>query len=231
MTALEALEGVIGLLPDAAKKSGFGSELRNAAAVPEEAQKLCDRAEDLIRLAACLGALNHEGRREQLEELVYDCLEAGKALEEARDAPSLARARQKISDLRAPVNNLNRSVVEDWQACQGNVFRPLKPYGELLKQIGGLERLGEEFVQLAEDVARIRSGDNASTLLNAVTAAFSRLEELQVRRSASLSDPAIGAFLNALAEQRATLSDLSEEVLDWLRDRNALSRFEIRPKT
>jgi hypothetical protein len=53
--------------------------------------------------------------------------------------------------------------------------------------------------------------------------------DLLQEQQAAAGDPKVSAFLQALADDRATLDLLHEEVLVWLDDQGALSKLKVSP--
>lgn len=229
MSELNHLESLLPLLPEAVKQTRFGDSLKLIGPEIADAVTRAADAKALIDIAEATSYATNEHRRERLEELVDWCSLTARKLEAAADDSSLREAKENYSSFKAAQNSLRQAIGEHWELMRARKFDPLASYGEILALVPGLEPLAKDFGVCARTAKAVNMSRGPQALHTHVVAMQLEFDRLQQARAAQVQDPSVGQFLNAIAEGRATLDDLTEAVLSWLRQHNATARFKITP--
>lgn len=226
---LEELETLLPDLPEAVKRRDLGDRLNNSIEVLRNADYQIGRLGALLEVAELTGmTVGPQGKA--IANLREEAFDVGDALEAATTDDEL---RDSIDGYKEWVQRTLASsdivVRNNWKMLAAQRFRSLASLGSLLQRIGVDAELG---ARLAEAGARAeKAGDltPATAMCAEIKALLAELEELQSKRAGTLNEGEIGAFITALAEQRATVEMITPEVRKWLADNQALSRFSVVP--
>ena len=126
------------------------------------------------------------------------------------------------------VKDLNRSVLEAWQARLNREFGPTYSLGKVLLEIEDTVDVGDLMTRAAVDALKLARGlpktENDRQAFEVGirdrNTAYSLLSDLG-------GEQAVIDFLQAVAEGQANLSHVTPDVAKWLGDRGALTRFKI----
>lgn len=225
--ALLNLETLLPDLPAAIGNRRLGDTLSQAMAKLHNADYQIDRIEALLTLSAELG---FGEAKDVLEEVLDAAYVTGEALEGAETAAQLDKALFSYEQTLIPsLNNLNRNLGQHWRTVVARQFEPMIAIGNLLSKIDAGSNLGAELAACGSRARATNDGLGGRALLDHVQTLLAQREQLQQRRREELGDGDIARFINALAEDRATIDLLTPEVMVWLNTHNALDKLKIRP--
>lgn len=229
MSELSQLQALLPSLPDAVARTRFGDSLKQIA---QEVGDVATRAADakaLIEIAAITKFATNEHRTELLEEMTGWCSLTAKALKAADTDLTLREAKDSYGKFKKAQNSLRSALGEHWDAVRRAQYEPLSAYGDILGLVPDLGRLAQGFKDCAVNSRKIGMAQGPQALLAHILAMRAELAGLQQSRSETVKDPSVGEFLNALADRAATLGHLTDEVIVWLREHNAVGRFRVTP--
>lgn len=229
---LSELEGYAGELPAAIDSRRLGETLAASTAKLRTADHQIDRTEALLDLAAEIGFGETASQKEMIEELRSAAYDAGEALEAADTAQALDKAVFRYEhDLSRSLSNLDRNLVQHWRLLASRQFEPMISIGNLLSKIDADSDLGASLAACGTAARATPDGLGGRGLLTLVRQLLATRERLQQRRRDELGEGDVATFVNALAEDRATLALLTSTVTEWLTENHALDRLKIRPAT
>jgi hypothetical protein len=230
MSALDRLEKMLPLIGPAVKRSRFGAGLAKLSDISEFAEETLSNFEACLHVATITRFANRPERVELIESVVVEAEELSRVLLTAQDERDVDKAKALQTDLRKSYEHLFRSLRGHVEVWVNENFLSLKAYAELLTRIPQTTDLGRAMERCCQDAAQIKSARNALNMLQSVDDVCRQREALNVQREALNKISGVGGFLSALAEQRATLADISPEVMEWLVETNALSAFSVQAK-
>lgn len=226
--ALVEAEGLLRELPDAVVRQKLGERLRQAMVSLSTADHQISRIVAVLELSQIVDFGRTEEQCEQLLEMKECAVEIGTLLEKAEDAEELHRAVYEYDNtLKKSLSALERAVREKLRAVAAARFQPLVAFGELLTLMNVPNNLGARLVDCGKRGLRAVSIVPLSELLATVRALLAELDTLQEERAAEIGDSDVGGFINALAENRATLAMVTPKVHEWLQKHSALERLVI----
>jgi hypothetical protein len=226
---LEELETLLPGLPEAVERRDLGDRLNTSIEVLRNADYQIGRLGALLEVADLTG-MTTGAQGNAIANLREEAFDVGDALEAASTNDEL---RDSIDGYKEWVQRTLASsdivVRNNWKVLAAQRFRSLGALGTLLQRIGVDEELGGKLASAAARADKAGELTPAIAMCSEVKALLAELEELQSKRASSLSEGEIGAFITALAEQRATVEMITPEVREWLADNQALSRFSVVP--
>lgn len=225
---LEELERTAEVLPAAAAGVKLGDQAK------QKLERFADVARQERRLRASIELANLlEGHKDsqlkaQVEKALDAAAEAADAMQEVDDEQSLADAVGEYQGFLQALNTLEVAVRPLWTRTIDQQFVPLGSVGALLEAFPNARDLGTRMVAAAATAQR-----HAQTIVLDLPAIiedlFSQRADLLKEQQKVAGDPKVSAFLQALADDRATLDLLHEEVLEWLDDQGALASLKVSP--
>jgi hypothetical protein len=228
--ALVELEALLEELPAAVERRSLGEALTGASAKLRTAEHQVERIKALLSLADLVGFGSAPGQDDLVEDLRSEAADVGEALEAADKPDELERAVWRYEkDLAGEIGALDRALRQHWTQLSGRLFQPLVAVGELLRRISGESELGDQLVACGREAQSIPTGTPAPALLEAVRRLLTTRDQLQEQRRTALGEGEVADFINALAENRATLAMVTAEVRAWLDEHGASARLQIRP--
>lgn len=228
--SLVELETLLEELPAAVDRRSLGDALTGATAKLRNADHQAERIAALLGLAELIDYRGGPGQEDLVEALRAETTEIGDALEAAESRTDLERAIWRYEkDLGNEISALDRALRQYWAQVSGRMFQPLVAVGELLRRIGGEAELGNALLACGRAAQAIPTGTPAPALLAQIRNLLGTRERLQERRRAALGEGAVADFINALAENRATLAMVTAEVRTWLDTHGASQRLQVRP--
>lgn len=228
---LVSLEALLPDLPAAVEQRRLGDGLARATAALKTSTRQIERIEALLELAQDLAYGSDEVQAETVEAVRDEAREVGGHFEAAETPLNLDKAVQQYErDLSPAVHNLDRNVRQHWQLVTARQFQPLVAVGELLSRIDAGSDLGKRLAACGAS-ASTPTSLTGRPLLEHVQALLRERERLQARRREEHGEGDIAAFVNALAENRASLGMVTEEVRAWLEENHALNKLKVRAGT
>ncbi|MFM8856498.1 MAG: hypothetical protein ACKOI2_04710 [Actinomycetota bacterium] len=192
-------------------------DLENAAgSLPE----LVEAFAAMAKAASVVRALGWEGRS-----LAPDIRNALRQAAESLDNRKIATALRGLERFRGDAKTDLMSFWHQYAAGRlGNVAE-LQVLASTLGDIDGLADLSERLESVLGDLARTQDllpSERSAQLLNEVESALRDLE-------GSLQPESVRRFLSAVARGGASIGLLTNDVIDWLREHNAVRGFRIVP--
>lgn len=229
MSKLAHLEALLPDLPRAVARTKFGDNLRSISQDIRDVANLAKDARALLAIAVATKLVDLPARRQRVEDMFDACVVAARQFEAAKDDDALRIAKDDYSEWKKSIRALSTAVIEHWENVRSKQFDPLMPYGEILALVPGLAALAQQFVACSRQAKAISLAGGATAMLDKIEAVQSTLRVLQEQRAEQVRDPAVGHFLNAVADRKATLDDVNDEVLRWLRENGGAKRFQLTP--
>lgn len=228
--SLVELEELLEDLPAAVERRSMGDVLATALSKLRTAEHQAQRVEALLGLAELIEYQSGPAQDDLVDSLRQEALDIGDALEAAETPDDLEKAVYRFEkDLGTEIGALDRALRQHWTQFSARLFQPLVAVGELLRRIGGEAELGNELLACGREAQAIPSGTPAPALLSQIERLLATRERLQERRRAALGEGAVADFINALADNRATLAMVTTEVRAWLDEHDASARLQVRP--
>ena len=229
MNKIARLEALLPALPNAVARTKFGDNLRSIAQDIRDASTLARDARALLDIAVEIGLIDNPTRRQRIEDMFDASGVAARQFEAAKDDNALRTAKDDYNEWKRSVRALGQAVAEHWDGVRSRQFDPLAAYGEILGLVPGLAPLAKQFIACSLQAKSISMSSGAVAMLEKLQAAKATLRSLQEQRAQQVQDPAVGHFLNAVADRKATLDDVNDDVLRWLRENGGAKRFQLTP--
>lgn len=216
LDALVELEGLLNDLPSAIERQKLGNQLDVSAEKLRSGIAEADRLSALLALANLLQLENKE-QLADFDDARNEARRIGKVLVAAEDASELKETTDRYErDFLFALRGIHRHVVQRWEEVVRREFRPLIQVGEMLEKLDPSSRLGKEMAACGRAAVSFQQVSNTSEFLTHVRVLVSKRDELQRIRRSDYGDGAIAEFVNALAENRATLEMITPDVRTWL---------------
>jgi hypothetical protein len=225
---LEDLEKAAELLPAAAAGVKLGDQAKQKLERFTEVARHERRLKAAIELAAMLGGQDDTQMQSQVKRVLEAADDAADAMKEVDDEPSLGDAVTEFQTFVQSLSTLEVAVRPLWTRVIEQQYAPLQSVGALLKAFPNASDLGRRMVEAAQ--AAQKHAQTPVIELPAIVKPLAKLRgELIEEQQEVAGDPKVSAFLQALADDRATLDLLHEEVLKWLDGQGALSKLKVSP--
>lgn len=224
---LEQLEALLPELPSAVERQRLGQQLDISAEKLRTGLQEAERLKALLDLTTLLGLDGHD-HRDDVVEAREEAGGVGAALLATEDAAQLKQATDRYErDFLPALKRLHRNLIQRWDVVSTRDFRPLIQVGEMLQRLDQGSDLGADLASSGRDATSYKPGASASEFLNSVSDLLTRREQLQEQRRKNYGEGAIAAFVNALAEDRASLEMVTPEVRRWLDEHDASKRLLV----
>lgn len=230
-TTLAPLDELIELLPkiDKAKeRARLGTALQKATASAERLDSFPALMEGLTTLVEAADA-DFEAVRSEIGASLSEIVKMSRILAGEPTIEQLDAINQiGLTRLPFEMEKIERVIEGVWRKAAQDALGGQAALGEVLTNIPGTEALGSDLLKLAarakklEDTSRPPADrvKERDTLVVEASALNDRLLAVGVA-------PPIAAFLVAVAARPVRLSDLTDEILGWIRDHDALALFTV----
>lgn len=230
-TTLAPLDELIELLPkiDKAKeRARLGTALQKATASAERLDGFPALLEGLTTLVEAADA-DFEAVRSEISASLSEIVKMSRILAGEPTIEQLDAINQiGLTRLPFEMEKIERGIEGVWRKAAQDALGGQAALGEVLTNIPGVEALGSDLLKLAarakklEDTSRPPADrvKERDTLVVEASALNDRLLAVGVA-------PPIAAFLVAVAARPVRLSDLTDEILGWIRDHDALALFTV----
>lgn len=230
-TTLAPLDELIELLPkiDKAKeRARLGTALQKATASAERLDGFPALLEGLTTLVEAANA-DFEAVRSEISASLSEIVKMSRILAGEPTIEQLDAINQiGLTRLPFEMEKIERGIEGVWRKAAQDALGGQAALGEVLTNIPGVEALGSDLLKLAarakklEDTSRPPADrvDERDKLVVEASALNDRLLAVGVA-------PPIAAFLVAVAARPVRLSDLTDEILGWIRDHDALALFTV----
>ncbi len=228
--ALVDLEALLPGLPAAVDGRRLGEGLSRATASLRTADRQVDRIAAALELATLLEYGASGPQAEMLAEMREAADFAGESLEGAETPADLERAVSAFErELATAISNLDRNLAQHWRLVSSRRFEPMVAIGNLLGRIDEGSDLGRRLAACGASAKAVPEGIGGRALLEKARLLLAERAALEERRKSELGEGEVADFVNALAEDRASLAMVTDEVRGWLKDNHALERLKVRP--
>jgi hypothetical protein len=201
------LEALLPGLPAAVEGQRLGEGLARATASLRTAERQVDRIAAVLELARLLEYGAAAPQSEILAEVHEAADFAGESLETAETPAELERAVSAFErELASAVNNLDRNLAQHWRSVSSRRFEPMIAIGNLLGRIDEGSDLGRRLAECGATARAVPEGIGGRALLDRVRGLLEERTGLEKRRREELGEGDVAEFVNALAEDRATLA-------------------------
>jgi hypothetical protein len=227
---LVELEALLPKLPEAVSQRRLGDQLANATEKLKGAPQQAAKLEVLLAMSAEVSGADGGDLSDVIAKTRRSAIELGESLSEAESEDSLREALWAYEKEFTPaMQSFDRAVRARVKAKAQNDYQPLIAYGALLGKIGATAELGARLTAFGQKAIGPVDQLQPLDLLEVVRRNDREFGQLQADRAALVGSDAVGAFLNALAERRATLDMVTPEVWTWLTENGALGQFSVTP--
>ncbi|WP_375187819.1 hypothetical protein [Sphingobium yanoikuyae] len=230
-TTLAPLDELIELLPkiDKAKeRARLGTALQKATASAERLDGFPALLEGLTTLVEAADA-DFEAVRSEIGASLGEIVKMSRILAGEPTIEQLDAINQiGLTRLPFEMEKIERGIEGVWRKAAQDALGGQAALGEVLTNIPGVEALGSDLLKLAARAKKLEEASRApadrvkerDTLVVEASALNDRLLAVGVA-------PPIAAFLVAVAARPVRLSDLTDEILGWIRDHDALALFTV----
>jgi hypothetical protein len=230
-SALAPLDELIELLPNIEKtkeRARLGTALLKVTASAEQFDNFPARFEALGILVEAADA-DFEAVRFEIGTALGEIIKISRILADEPTIEQLDAINQAgMTRLPYEMEKISNCIEAVWRKASQDALGGQAALGAVLTSIPGVEALGRDLLEVAarakrlEDVSRPpadRVKERDTLILEA--------SELNDRLLGGGVAPPIAAFLVAVAARPVRLSDLSDDILGWIRDHNALALFTV----
>lgn len=227
---LADLETLLEQLPDAVARRRLGDNLNQASEKLKTSGQQAAKLGALLDVADLIGFVSQGDADHVVDTARRTAADVGESLSEAHDETTLRESIWAYEREFLPaVVSLDRSVRSRIRAVAQERYHPLITYGQLLGGIAATADLGARLTTFGQKAVLPQDQVATTDLATVIRRQKQDYEALQAERTATVGAGAVGEFLNALAEHRATLAMITPEVWDWLKANDALDRFDVMP--
>lgn len=230
MNQLSKLAELMPSIAPAIERTRFGAGLADLRTIETDADTIVSDFAAALAVSGKTRFAERSDHREQLENVVLTAADLSRLLLAASDDRDLAKAKASIDELKKSCQLLFRSIRGHTETWVDREFGPLRTYGELLQKIPYTEMLGKAYQQCHQEALLAKASRGLKDLNQIVVKVCDVKDALDAQRKALSEIPGVGDFLNAIAENRATLADLTPDVLKWLVSTGSLTTFSVQPR-
>ncbi|KIG17586.1 hypothetical protein DB30_03067 [Enhygromyxa salina] len=186
-----------------------------------------DRIEELVRVAATVVTHIDENSQIVLRSKLDTLAQKSHTLVGEITTEILDNSWRQLEEIDGLTKDISMQLQRAWNSLIQAEFATLAQLGGALKMMKAETELGERMRVIAHDALALGSQFPPSeTALEALAKHTQARNEVRDRLSKSGSG--ISSFLLKVAEGQATLADLDQETLDWLRKQGAMQAFAVR---
>jgi hypothetical protein len=225
---LEVLEQLIPRIAQARIGEQFGEAFQDAC---QHTQDLIPGIERMERWQLSIHLLKEywdpDDEREALGALRI-LQSAGQKIESAQDLNQLSQVRGTATDAKSRVDVVMRDGLRVWQRRINADIGSLGSLGALLSEFGDTRELGHRMTLIAKRGAALASQfPPTSDLVESHRVLLEDAGTIRKDLAAIGAGESVEAFLNALANDEATLDLADDAVLKWIRNRRSDGLFRI----
>lgn len=230
-TALAPLNELIELLPKiekAKERDRLGTALQKATALAERFDAVPAVLEGLATLVEATDA-DFEVVHSEIAVSLSDIVKMGRNLAGEPTIEQLDVINQiGPARLTYEIEKIENGVEGVWSKAVQGALGGQAALGVVLTNIPEVEALGRDLLKLAARAKKLQEASRPAAERvkerDALLVEASALNDLLLNAGVA---PPIAAFLVAVATQPVRLSDLTDEILGWIRDHDALALFTV----
>jgi hypothetical protein len=225
---LASIETMLAELPEAVDRRKLGDRLTQSLETLKTADTDIGRLTAILDLADLIGYGTTSPQAEIISELQDEARAVGVALMTAATAMDLSKAIDEYKgEFRQALRSADVGIRAHWGSFAAGKFQPVSMLGELLHRIGVEPKLAARMQDCGQRGLAIGTGGLLPDLVDLARSHLTELEAIQEERADTIGQGDVGRFINALADQRATLAMVTDEVRTWLEHNHALDRFSL----
>lgn len=224
---LEELEKAAESLPSAVAGVRLGDRASRQLDRFSDAPRQERRLKAMTEFAVLFDGRSDAQVKAQIDRALAMATEAAEAMEDVDDEETLQDAVDAYLVFTQSLGSGENILRPLWTRVVDQQFTPLGSVGALLEEAFPNARdLGRKMREAATEAQRHAQSPIAD-LLPIAKALLEVRAALVTEQQTVAGDPTVAAFLQALAEDRATLDLLEEGVLDWLKAQGALTSLKV----
>ena len=229
--ALVELEALLPELAPSIERRRLGESLGRVVYALRDYDRHVRRFKAILEIAQETGFSAEPRQAEALRELMEAAESAAADMLKASSTDDLKVVQDDYMEFTKTMVKTDRdSIRPHWARIVERDFKPLVAIGTLLERINGVSDLGRRLVECGREAANsLARTPPVETLRDDIRRLHEERASLEAKRASLTDEPEVDAFLNALAEGRATLRIVTEKVRAWLEQNGALDSFSIRP--
>lgn len=226
---LDELERLLPELEPSLERRRLGESLGRVVDALRESDRHVRRFKAILEIAYQTDFSGEPRQAEALSELMDAAEMAAEGMLKAAAADDLKIVQDDYAEFAKTMARTDRDNIRPhWARIVEREFKPLGAIGELLGKIDGVSDLGRRMVECSRDASQtLARMPPAEALLEDIRRLREERATLEAERDSLTNEPEVAAFLNALAEGRATLRFVTETVRAWLEEHGALDSFSI----
>lgn len=229
LAPLRSLQAALrdGRLVAAVRQREHGAALNTARRALESFGGSVDRLEDLARVAPTVAThLDKQSLTDLLRKLGA-LVQKGQALASEITTEILDNSWRHLEESNSLVHDIGTQLQRGWNSRIETEFTPLAQLGSALTTMKAETELGERMGEIAREGRALRNQFPPSAMALAALVKCIRARD-EVLDRLSKSNSGIGSFVLKVASGQATLADLDQNTLDWLRAQGAVEAFAVR---
>jgi hypothetical protein len=228
---LSPLDELIELLPKiekAKERARLGTVLQKATASVQQFNYVPTLIEGLIVLVEATDA-DFDSVRSEIDATLRDIAKMSRILAGEPTIDQLDSINNKdLTKLSLEVEKIQSRIEGLWRKTVRDALGGQAALGGVLMNIPGVEALGGDLLRLAARASKLEDASRpALDRVNERDALVNEASALNERLLAFGVAAPIANFLVAVAAGPVRLSDLTDEILGWIREHNALSLFDV----
>lgn len=226
--ALVELEQLLPDLPAGVEHRRLGHHLATTLQALADAERQIGKLSALLAVAKACDFTRQRRQQEHLEEMLDYADDLASRMTSAATAEDVRAVRELYEQFTRHLSAFERGVRTWLKQVMDGEFGGLLAIGRVFEGIEGTADLGVRLVSCAEEARSCADTAGAEDLLEVVARLRALRLQLEAERAAVIDDPEVGAFVDALVGQEATLRHVTEPVIRWLTRYGALDSFRVR---
>jgi hypothetical protein len=226
---LLTLEELVEKIPAAKQSRSLGSILDKALQAAKDSEQHIHRLEELCEFTKLVMNYLEESDKALIIDKLTELAQIGQITKRAAEIDQLDEIRGKLRDVvPSTIETVERRFSSSWQSHIVSEFSTLGHLGEVLSMIPETTALGQEMAAIhleAQSIAKdLKSYDKQEPkyreLMTNRDMLHDRLKHLGAGKE-------VVDFLLAVADEKASLADVTSTVQEWLTGRDALGQFRV----
>jgi len=231
LAPLDDIELAIPTLTLLVERRNLGQALEVACLRIEDQSILLDRLEQLVSTSDLVAEHLQGAQREAVQSHLQVMWSIGANSSRAESREDLESITREVPALKERMREIERFLLAAWQQRTQDEFAAAESLGSVLKEISDGETLrliGEMMLHASKQgiacskvlPVSLGSREQFNKAIEERDAAYALLTD-------SGADAEVVNFLNAVAKEKASLSDVTPAVFTWLQERKATQRFRV----
>lgn len=212
----------------AAEAKQLGEDLQTARSKYSELSNVFDRLEPLRRVVEELNSVLSPEQHDSLRKAARQIQHVGEEIVTCEERSKLRQLPSRFIAAKSAVERIEESLHSAWEEYIRDTFEDWAKLGQVLERLEQTASLGQKMNETSEKGLKLAAAFPPSE------SELERLKSFQKSVSAMRNDllesgpgEELVGFLLDVAEQQATLAGVSEDIFEWLRQRDALDLFGV----